>query len=100
MRLVKLPLIIGIALVGIANAQQPRQELPEPDYADVRYGPDERHVYDVWMTASENPTPPSTSPASEQLEDRQVRASPSGWPSTMIWLILVAPTLFCASLRG
>ena len=34
-----------------------RPTLPKPDHADVRYGPDERNVLDVWLAKAEKPTP-------------------------------------------
>ncbi len=40
-----------------AQAQQARPELPVPDYANVRYGPHERNVLDVWLAKSSTATP-------------------------------------------
>ena len=36
---------------------QRRPPLPEPDHADVQYGPHERNVLDVWLAKSEKPAP-------------------------------------------
>jgi acetyl esterase/lipase len=40
-----------------ALAQQPRPEPPAPDYANVRYGPHERNVLDVWLAKSATAAP-------------------------------------------
>lgn len=40
-----------------ALAQQPRPQPPAPDYANVRYGPHERNVLDVWLAKSATPAP-------------------------------------------
>jgi acetyl esterase/lipase len=45
-----------LAGVFVARAQQ-RPQLPAPDHADVRYGPHERNVLDVWIAKSAAPTP-------------------------------------------
>jgi acetyl esterase/lipase len=42
---------------GLLYAQPPRPELPEPDFANARYGPHERNVLDLWQAASDKPTP-------------------------------------------
>ena len=34
-----------------------RPPLPKPDHADVRYGPDERNVLDVWLAKADKPAP-------------------------------------------
>jgi acetyl esterase/lipase len=34
-----------------------RPDLPPPDHADVRYGPHERNVLDLWLAEAEEPTP-------------------------------------------
>jgi acetyl esterase/lipase len=39
------------------SAQQDRPQPPAPDHADVRYGPHERNVLDVWLAQSGTPTP-------------------------------------------
>jgi len=41
---------------GPALCQQ-RSKPPTPDHANVRYGPDERNVFDVWLAKSSKPTP-------------------------------------------
>jgi len=40
----------------VASAQQ-RPQLPAPDHADVRYGPHDRNVLDIWLAKSSTPTP-------------------------------------------
>ena len=40
----------------IVPAQQGPQ-LPAPDHADVRYGPHERNVFDLWLAKSSTPAP-------------------------------------------
>jgi acetyl esterase len=42
-----------------ARIRQPRrvQELVQPTHADVKYGPHERNVMDVWLAKSDKPTP-------------------------------------------
>lgn len=49
---------LSLLLAGllVAPAQQ-RQQPPAPDHADVRYGPHERNVLDVWLAESPTPTP-------------------------------------------
>ncbi len=38
--------------------QEPQQaKKPAPTHADVTYGPHERHVFDIWLTPSDKPTP-------------------------------------------
>lgn len=37
--------------------QRTRPELPEPDHANVPYGPHERNVLDLWLAESDAPTP-------------------------------------------
>lgn len=48
-----------LAVAQPAGAQQRRErpELPEPDVANVKYGPHERNVLDLWQARSESPTP-------------------------------------------
>lgn len=43
-------------LCGAAGAQE-RAEKPAPDVAQAAYGPDERHVLDLWKARSDKPTP-------------------------------------------
>ncbi|MCZ6675363.1 MAG: alpha/beta hydrolase [Verrucomicrobia bacterium] len=45
-------LLLAVFLPHLASAQKPK-----PTYADVSYGPHERHVFDIWLTPSKNPTP-------------------------------------------
>ena len=51
---------VGAVLItagpGICQ-QRPRPQLPTPDHANVRYGPDERNVFDVWLAKSAKPAP-------------------------------------------
>ena len=30
---------------------------PEPDFSDIKYGPHERNVFDLWLAKNEQPTP-------------------------------------------
>lgn len=52
-----------LAIAATAPAQEQRREqgqrapLPEPDHANVRYGPHERNVLDVWLADSKEPAP-------------------------------------------
>jgi acetyl esterase/lipase len=47
-----------VLLAGLTAAlAQQRPQPPAPDYADVRYGPHERNVLDVWLAKSPTPTP-------------------------------------------
>jgi acetyl esterase/lipase len=44
--------------VSVAAAQQrQRPQPPTPDHANVRYGPHERNVFDVWLATSDKATP-------------------------------------------
>lgn len=47
-----------------ARVSQPRQRqrqqrpaLAAPDFADIKYGPHERNVFDLWLAKSDSPTP-------------------------------------------
>ena len=40
-----------------AGPRPQRPPLPEPDHADVKYGPHERNVLDLWLAESDKPTP-------------------------------------------
>ena len=60
------PSLFGACLslmAGTALAQQPaapRQEpapLPPADHENVKYGPHERNVFDLWLASSDKPTP-------------------------------------------
>jgi acetyl esterase/lipase len=55
---VHVPVASLLLLAGVlaATAQQ-RPQLPAPDHSDVRYGPHERNVLDVWLAKSPTPTP-------------------------------------------
>lgn len=49
-----------LALVGSVFAQEQRRErppLPKPDFENVKYGPHERNVFDLWLAKSDKPTP-------------------------------------------
>jgi hypothetical protein len=60
----KLPimLLIALSISGTVKAQQPRNrgEKPRPDEANVKYGPHERNLFDLWLAKraqSNEPTP-------------------------------------------
>jgi len=40
-----------------AGGRQQRPPIPAPDLADVKYGPHERNVFDLWLAKSDRPTP-------------------------------------------
>ena len=40
-----------------AGRGQRRPPIPAPDFADVKYGPHERNVFDLWRAESDRPTP-------------------------------------------
>ena len=48
--------LLLLAGLLVMPAQQ-RTQLPASDHADVRYGPHERNVLDVWIARSSTPTP-------------------------------------------
>jgi acetyl esterase/lipase len=48
--------LLLLAGIFVAPARQ-RPQLPAPDHADVRYGPHERNVLDVWLAKSPTTTP-------------------------------------------
>lgn len=58
-------LALGLILIGAnhdaaAQAQQKKKaaaEKPSPDVADIKYGPHERNVLDLWKASSDSPTP-------------------------------------------
>src|SRR3989442_15013694 len=50
----------SLLLLAPAVLGQPRQRenaKPKPDLADVKYGPHERNVLDLWKAKSDKPTP-------------------------------------------
>jgi carboxylesterase type B len=54
--------LLIILLLNCADAQQAKQKQkaeakPAPDMANVKYGPHERNVMDVWKAKSDQPTP-------------------------------------------
>jgi acetyl esterase len=58
--------LLVIAITSTASAQQParprerpaeRPQLPAPTHADVKYGPHERNVLDLYLAKSDKPTP-------------------------------------------
>lgn len=50
--------LLPVALLALlAQAQEPKQEHPEPDVRDEKYGPHERNVLDLWKARSDTPTP-------------------------------------------
>ena len=46
-----------LLLMGLIVSAQKGPQLPAPDHADVRYGPHERNVLDVWLAKSSAPAP-------------------------------------------
>jgi acetyl esterase len=46
-----------LMLTSVLAAQGQQPQPPPPDHADVRYGPHERNVLDVWLAKSPTPTP-------------------------------------------
>ncbi|MGW8180471.1 MAG: alpha/beta hydrolase fold domain-containing protein, partial [bacterium] len=51
-------LLLVVAAFGIAaTVQETGPNLPDPDYADVKYGNDKRNVFDIWLAESTSPTP-------------------------------------------
>ena len=40
-----------------AGRRPQRPPIPAPDFADVKYGPHERNVFDLWRAKSDRPTP-------------------------------------------
>jgi len=52
-------LLFTALLTAPARAQKPRKggEKPTPDLAEVKYGPHERNVLDLWKAKSDQPTP-------------------------------------------
>ncbi len=54
------PLVLLLTICSPLWAQArrgPRPEKPAPDFRDVRYGPHERNVLDLWLAKSDGPTP-------------------------------------------
>ena len=49
--------VFALLSLGPIRAQQDRPQPPVPDHADVRYGPHERNVLDLWLTDSAEPAP-------------------------------------------
>ena len=48
----------ALGLVSSSFAQTPKkEELPAPDFANVRYGPHARNVFDLWLPKSAAPAP-------------------------------------------
>jgi len=52
-----LQLILAFLILPISGTAQPRPRLPEPDFANVRYGPDVRNVLDIWQCEGPDPKP-------------------------------------------
>lgn len=46
-----------VLLAAMRGATQPDAQRPVPTHADVRYGPHERNVFDLWLAKAETPTP-------------------------------------------
>lgn len=63
MKAIAVALAIGVLVPNLAIAQEPgKQEQPRPPaiaptHADVKYGPHDRNVMDVWLAKSDQPTP-------------------------------------------
>jgi acetyl esterase/lipase len=56
--LASLPAVLVALLALVAPvAAQPKANKPKPDLADVKYGPHERNVLDLWKAKSDHPTP-------------------------------------------
>ncbi|MBS1825634.1 MAG: alpha/beta hydrolase [Acidobacteria bacterium] len=53
----RLLLITLLAVFCLAQGQKSARELPPPDHANVRYGPHERNVFDLWLAKSAKPAP-------------------------------------------
>jgi len=53
----KLLLLIGATLGFTATIQDTQPKLPDPDYANVKYGNHERNVFDIWLAESGSLTP-------------------------------------------
>ena len=54
------PVLAVVAILLSANAAilaQDRGRKPQPDFANAKYGPHERNVFDLWLARSEQPTP-------------------------------------------
>jgi acetyl esterase/lipase len=49
--------LIAALAFSSAVAAQPAREKPQPDEDNVKYGPHERNVLDLWKAPSESPTP-------------------------------------------
>ncbi|MCX7887606.1 MAG: alpha/beta hydrolase, partial [Verrucomicrobiae bacterium] len=49
--------VLVTANAAVPKAKAPKEPLPPPTHADVKYGPHERHVLDLWLAKSEQPTP-------------------------------------------
>src|SRR5262245_27312771 len=51
--------IFLLLLAGNLSSQdgKPQDAKPAPDFADVKYGPHERNVFDFWKAKSDKPTP-------------------------------------------
>src|SRR5687767_14483102 len=47
---------VGLLSLGCAVAQE-RPPMPEPTYAEVKYGPHERNVLDFWKAPGDGPRP-------------------------------------------
>src|SRR3954452_14394278 len=52
-------LLLFALLIAPAHAQQKKKRgaKPAPDLADVKYGPHQRNVLDLWKAKSDRPTP-------------------------------------------
>src|SRR5919109_583833 len=52
-------LLLAALVIAPAHAQQKNKDAakPAPDLANVKYGPHERNVLDLWKAKSDKPTP-------------------------------------------
>ncbi len=48
---------IAVFLVPVFAVAQDAQPIPSPTYADMRYGPHERHALDLWHAGTASPSP-------------------------------------------
>ena len=56
-RVAELSVLVGFALlIAPARAQNKTHAAPAPDLANVKYGPHERNVLDLWKAKSDSPT--------------------------------------------
>lgn len=54
---VAMAIVVTLLATGVMAAPVARPALPPPDLRDVKYGPHERNVIDLWKAKAEKPTP-------------------------------------------